>query len=137
MATIVGGFLGLVLLCGLLAFGMWGCPTYKVWQQGMEGKAALQRAEQDRQIKVQEAVALRDAAMYRAAADSIRAEGTANANRIINASLTSEYIKWYFVEGLNQTAESGNLQIIYIPTEANVPITEAARLQDLPLPLGR
>lgn len=118
----------LVALASGLALGMWGCPRYNVWQQGMAGKAALQRAEQDRQIKVQEAIALRDAAMFRSQADSIRATGVANANRIINESLTPEYIRWYFVEGLNQAAEGGQLQIIYVPTEANVPITEAQRL---------
>lgn len=125
----IAGFFILVLLAGGLAIGMWGCPRYTVWQQGMAGKAALQRAEQDRQIQVTEALALRDAARYRSSADSIRAVGVATANRIINSSLTSEYIRWYFVEGLNNAAEEGSLQIIYVPTEANVPITEAARLQ--------
>lgn len=127
MGQIIASFFGVILLVVLMAFGMWGCPKYRVYSQRMEGRAELERAEQNRQIKVNEAQALYDAAKYRAKADSIRAEGTASANRIINQSLTEEYIRWYFVEGLNTSAESGNLQIIYVPTEANVPITEATR----------
>ena len=47
-----------VLIAGLMA----GCPRYNVWQQGLKGQAELRRAQQNRQITVEEAMAdLKDA----------------------------------------------------------------------------
>ena len=36
---------------------MYGCPRYSVWQQEMAGKAEFAKAEQNRQIKIEEAKA--------------------------------------------------------------------------------
>ncbi len=99
---------------------MAGCPRYRVWQQEMEGRAELSRAEQNRQIKIEEAKAELEASTYKRQADSVRAVGTAEANRIIAKSLTSEYIQWKWVEGLHD----GSSEVIYVPTEANIPILE-------------
>lgn len=52
-----------------------------------------------------------------------RAKGIAEANRIISGSITKEYIQYKFIEGLND----GNTEVIYVPTEANIPIMEATR----------
>ncbi len=49
-----------------------------------------------------------------------RAIGIAEANEIIAHSLTKEYLQYKFIEGLND----GNTEVIYIPTEANMPILE-------------
>lgn len=113
----------IVVLLVLLVGGMIGCPRYHVWQKGLKGKAALKEAEWNRQIKVQEAKAEFDAAMFKKQADSLRAVGTAIANEIIAKSLTPEYIQWKWVEGL----QDGSSEVIYIPTEANLPILEAMR----------
>jgi hypothetical protein len=37
--------LGVILFLLLGGLGLWGCPTYNVWQQGLAGKAELKRAE--------------------------------------------------------------------------------------------
>ena len=47
--------------------------------------------------------------------------GIAEANKIIAGSITTEYIRYKFIEGLND----GNTEVIYVPTEANLPILEA------------
>ena len=65
----------LVILIGLIALGMWGCPTYNVWEQNMKGKAALAKAEQTRQILITQAKAEKDAASQRA--DAIKIVGQA------------------------------------------------------------
>lgn len=111
----------ILFVLGLIFTGMWGCPTYNIWQQGLSGQAALERAKQDRQIDVEEAKAKLESAHFLMKADSIRAEGTAEANRIIATSLTREYIQWLWVQGLHD----GSSEVIYIPTEANMPILEA------------
>ena len=108
----------IILLIGLM---MWGLPNYKVYSRELNGKAQLKEAEWNRQIAVQEAEALKDSAKLKAEAEVIRAGGIAEANAIIANSLTDKYIKYKFVEGLND----GNTEVIYVPTEANLPILEA------------
>ena len=105
----------------LVFLAMWGIPKYKVYSRELNGKAELREAEWNRQIAVQEAQALKESAKLKAEAEVLRAEGIAEANRIIAGSITPEYIKYKFVEGLND----GNTEVIYVPTEANLPILEA------------
>lgn len=121
----IGGFFASVIFLTILLF-MWIVPNYSVWQQQKVGEAELARAEQSRQIAVQEAKAKLDSAEMLAQAEVKRAEGTAKANQIIGESLKNNeaYIHWLWVEAIKDSKD----QIIYIPTEANVPITESSRL---------
>lgn len=48
----------------------------------------------------------------------------AESNRIISNSITPEYLKWKFIEALSNSGAN----VIYVPTEANLPILEAKRL---------
>ena len=102
-----------------------GLPQYKVWQQNKEGEAELARAEQNRQIAIQEAKAKEESAKSLASAEIIRAQGVAEANRIIGDSLQNNdaYIHYLWIEALRES----NNEVIYIPTEAGIPITESAR----------
>ena len=111
----------IALIALLIAFMMWGIPKYKVYSRELNGKAQLREAEWNRQIAIQEAQAIKESAKLKAEAEVIRAEGIAQANAIIANSLTDEYIRYKFVEGLND----GNTEVIYVPTEANLPILEA------------
>ncbi len=70
---------------------------------------------------MQEAEAMTESAKLKAEAEVIRAAGIAEANKIIGESISEEYIRYKFVEGLND----GNTEVIYVPTEANLPILEA------------
>lgn len=121
----IGGFFASAIFLTILLF-MWIVPNYSVWQQQKVGEAELARAEQSRQIAVQEAKAKLDSAEMLAQAEVKRAEGTAKANQIIGESLKNNeaYIHWLWVEAIKDSKD----QIIYIPTEANVPITESSRL---------
>lgn len=112
-----------ILVCG----GMYGCPRYDVWQQGMAGRAELNRAEQNRQIQIEEAKALKESAQLLADAEAIRATGVAEANEIIGTSLQNNeaYLRYLWIQGLHD----GSSEIIYVPTEANLPILEATRGQ--------
>lgn len=113
--------IAIVLIVAVVALMMWGIPKYRVYSMELNGKAQLKEAEWNRQIAVQEAEALKESAKLKADAEVIRAEGIAEANRIIADSLSEEYIRYKFVEGLND----GNTEVIYVPTEANLPILEA------------
>ena len=102
-----------------------GVPQYKVWQQSKEGEAELAKAEQNRQIAIQEARAKEESAVSLANAEVIRAEGVAKANKIIGDSLQNNdaYIHYLWIEALRES----DSDVIYIPTEAGIPITESAR----------
>jgi len=105
----------------VIAFILWGFPKYKVYSRELNGKAQLKEAEWNRKIAIEEAEALKASAKLKAEAEVLRAEGIAEANKIIAGSITAEYIRYKFIEGLND----GNTEVIYVPTEANLPILEA------------
>lgn len=126
MEKLVAVIIGVGLLFGGVGGCMFGYPMYSVWQQQKAGEAELARAEQNKQIAIQEAKAKLESAEMLAKAEVKRAEGTAQANRIIGDSLKGNeaYIHWLWVDTLKDTKD----QIIYIPTEAGVPIMESQRL---------
>lgn len=123
---ILGCFMALILTVGL---GMWGCPTYNVYSAEMSGKAELAQAEQNRQIQIAQSKAKADAAEFEAKAEVTRAQGVAQANKIIGDSLkgNEDYLRYLWV---NNIESSKNQTVVYIPTEANMPILEATRLQN-------
>ena len=106
-----------------------GMPTYNVYAKTMAGKAAYEEAVQNRRIRVLEAQALLDAAELTAQAEVARAKGTNEANRIMAESLggPENYLRWAYINMLQETAGTGDRQIIYLPTEAGMPILEAGR----------
>lgn len=120
-----GAIIGLGALCGAL----YGCPQYNVYNQRLTGEAELARAESNRKIAVAEAEAKKESAKQLAEAEIIRAEGVAKANTIIGDSLKNNeaYLRYLYITGLNETDDKGN-KIIYVPTEAGLPILEAGRL---------
>lgn len=116
-----GWIVCVIIVCCLVAAAMVGCPSYNVWQQEMSGKAEFAKAEQNRRIKVEEAKANLEAEKLNAQAEIERAKGAAEAIRIENGSLTPTYIQYLWVRQQNNVPE----KVIYIPTEANLPILEA------------
>ena len=105
--------IGIVLLC------MWGFPTYGVWAQEMRGRAELARAEQNKQIIMIEAQAMLEAEQYNAQSEVVRARGMAEAMAIEGGAVTMEYIYYLWVRTM-----AGNPNVVYIPTEASLPILE-------------
>jgi regulator of protease activity HflC (stomatin/prohibitin superfamily) len=107
---------------------MYVYPQYDVYQQRMAGEAELQRADSNRQIKVREAQALYDASKMTAQAEVERAKGVAEANKIIANSLGGPegYLRWRYIEMLENSGHNGR-DVIYVPTEANLPILEAGK----------
>jgi len=122
------GAFGIVfLIVFLIVTWMVVAPQYNVWAQRLAGEARLEEAKSSRQIAVQEAQASFDAADFTAKAEVRRAQGVAEANKIIADSLggSEGYLRWRYIEML-ENSDSG-VTIIYIPTEAGLPILEAGR----------
>lgn len=119
---------GVILLIGIIVGTLYGYPRYKVYQQTLAGEAELARATQNRQIRIQEAKAKLEAASLDAQAEIERAKGVAEANKIIGDSLKGNeaYLRYLWIQGLQ---EGSTPQVIYVPTEAGLPILEAGRLE--------
>lgn len=112
----VTGMLGLIILILALMFGI---PIYGVWQQGLSGEADLAKADQTRQIIVTQARAELEAAKERAAAIGIMGKA---------AQEYPEYRNQEFIGAFAEALKEGKIaQIIYVPTEANIPILEAGK----------
>lgn len=117
--------LGTTLFIVLIILMMWGLPRYGVYRQRLAGEAELANADYSRQVTVREAQAKKDSAVLLAEAEVERAKGVAKANQIIGDSLKDNeaYLRYLFVNNLADTKD----QVIYVPTEANLPILEASR----------
>ena len=117
---------------GAISIAIIGCtaigPIYNVWEQKLVGEAELARADSNRKIAILEAQAHKESANSLAEAEIIRARGVAEANKIIGSSLerNENYLRYLWIQTLN----SNKKEVIYVPTEANLPILEANRLKE-------
>ncbi|OTG61812.1 hypothetical protein B9T29_10240 [Acinetobacter sp. ANC 3903] len=112
-------FIALFFFLLLVLLLLFGWPHYKVWKQGMDGQAALAEAEQSKMIQVQVAKAELESAKLRA--EAIKLVGQA-------AKDYPEYRKQEFIGAFGEALRDGRIQqIIYVPTEANIPIVEAGK----------
>lgn len=120
------GFGALILV--LLGGGLGSCAAYnsiRVWNATTAGEAELAQATQNRKIAVLEAQAKLDSAKLFAAAEVERAKGVAAANKIVADGLGGPegYLRYLYIQNLEQSKG----QIIYVPTEAGLPILEAGK----------
>jgi len=114
--------IGSIVLLFLL---FWGLPKWNVWRQTLSGEAELRKQEYSKQVLVEQAKAEKESATLYADAEVERAKGVAAANEIIGDSLkgNESYLRYLMI----QTLEDQDTQLIYIPTEAGLPILEAGR----------
>jgi len=114
--------LGLIFLIGV---GFAGYPSYNVYKQTMKGEAELAHSIAAKQIQIQDALGKFESAKHLADAEVERAKGVAAANKIIADSLKNNeaYLRYLWIDSLKNT----DGQVIYVPTEAGLPILEAGR----------
>jgi hypothetical protein len=117
----LGGALVVILI--IVAVFMAVMPKYRIYKQDLAGQATLREAQWTKKINVESAKAKKVSATLLADAEVERAKGVAKANKIIGDSLKDNegYLQYLFIDSLSQTDN----KIIYIPTEANMPILEA------------
>lgn len=126
--------LGLGVIIGGIWGAVWGFQYFKVFAATQSGKAEYAQADQNRQITIVEAQAANEAATLNAqaqikiataaaTAEVERAKGVAEANRIIGEGLkgNEDYLRYLWIESTK------GQQVIYIPTEAGLPILEAGK----------
>ncbi len=110
-----------------LPLAMWGIPQYRLYSQRLAGEADLAEAQSSRRIAILEAQARRESAVALAEAEVLRARGAARANRILQDSLGGPdgYLRYLQIQSLAETKAT----LIYVPTDAGLPVTESARLR--------
>ncbi len=79
----------------------------KTEQEGLQKEFELVKAKKDAEIEV------------------ARAEGVAKSNVIIANSISEQYLRYQWIQGL----QKNDLQVVYVPTEAGMPIMEANRFK--------
>jgi hypothetical protein len=117
--TVISGGLIVAFVLALMIGG----PYYRVWEQNMAGKARLAEAEYSKQIMLVEAEMNLESEILNAKAEVERARGAAEAMEIVQEKLTDMYIRYLWVRQVNYSDST----VVYIPTEANLPILEATR----------
>lgn len=117
----------------LVAMAVWGVgallnwhQTFKVYSAEQDGRAELQKAEFTRQISALDAQAKINIAKGEAQAEIERAKGAAEANKVLAGSLKGQedYLRYLYIQAL---ANGTNREIIYVPTNGLLPVTEAGR----------
>ena len=89
----------------------------KAEQESLQKEFELAKAKKDAEIEV------------------ARAQGVAKSNEIISSSISENFLRYRWIEGLQRS----QLEVVYVPTEANLPILEASRwkaTEKLDKPLG-
>jgi len=122
-----------LLLVVTVGGGLGSCAAYnsiRVWNATTAGEAELAQATQNRKIKTLEAQAKMESAKYEAQAEVVRADGVAKANKIIQQSLGGPegYLRYLQIQAI----DAKDAQLIYVPTEAGLPMLEASRLHPAP-----
>lgn len=119
------------LFASVTGCGVW----YAEWQGDIhktelkaKGEAELLEAESSKKIAIESAKATLESAKLLAAAEIERAKGVAEANKIIGDSLKANeaYLRYLYLNNLEKAEKNGT--VIYVPTEAGLPILESQRL---------
>ncbi len=119
-------FLIVLFVVAAVAWVLFGYPVWKVWASQKQGEADLQQAHKEQQIQVSKAQGRLDAAKLNKEAAVIEAEAVSAQIEKIGAQLTEHdlYLKWQWIKMMEDRPDSS---VIYVPTEANMPILEAGK----------
>ncbi|HTB98903.1 MAG TPA: hypothetical protein VK716_17975 [Terracidiphilus sp.] len=110
-------FSGALILVGALAIGlaMWGVPVYDRYQTRANEANKIQVNE----LQIRQTEQLVQVEKQKAQIRIVDAEGIAESQRIINATLTDRYLQHEAIQAQLQMANSPNHTTIYIPSGNN------------------
>lgn len=116
----------IILVLAIIGLMSWGIPQYNLYSRSMHGQAILKQQEYEKKVKIEEAEADYEAAKFYAKAEVERAKGTKEANDIVQSSFggPTGYLHYLYIQALMDIDDKGG-QVIYVPTEAGLPILEA------------
>lgn len=120
VAGVVSVAVVLGTLFGFIALG----KKFSIWTREQNGRAALAEAQFSKQVKIEEAKSNLEAEKLNAESEVVRAKGAAESIEIEGGELTENYIRYLWVR---QQSSLNDKTVIYIPTEAGLPLLEAGK----------
>jgi regulator of protease activity HflC (stomatin/prohibitin superfamily) len=123
LSQVAGGVVAVMLF-----WILWGYPRWRVWAAHQAGLADLQKAKNEQQIQIAMAQSRLDAAHLNKQAAIIEAEAVSEQIKTIGKELSSHglYLRWQWIRMMENMETDAT--VIYVPTEANLPVLEAARM---------
>ncbi len=121
-----------MLIVGALVGIFWIWPHYTLWSTEMAGKARTVQAEHEGAARLAQAESEKKIQIEGAKAEVESAKLRAEAIQIVGKASKDfpEYRQQEFIGAFAEALKEGNIkQIIYVPTEANIPIIETSRLR--------
>ncbi len=125
-SPLISWAVGMALIIGVILGGLWAWNSIRVWMAETSGRAQLAEAEFSKRVQIEEAKGNLEAQKLNSQAEVERARGAAQAIEIEAGKLTENYIRYLWVQ---QQDNLNDKTVIYIPTEAGLPVLEAPRLQ--------
>lgn len=115
-------YIGIII--GLI---MWIYPIYNVWASRKNGEAELAEAENAEKVAIMKANARLSSAKANKEAEIIEAEAVSMSIKEIGEALEKNpsYNRWQWIKMMDR---DNNKSVIYVPTETNIPILEATRI---------
>lgn len=120
----------IVLVLAVCVFWIW--PHYTLWSTEMAGKARTVQAEHEGAARLAQAESEKKIMIEGAKAEVESAKLRADAIQIVGKASKDfpEYRQQEFIGAFAEALKEGNIkQIIYVPTEAGIPILETSRLR--------
>lgn len=117
VAGTILGIIALVLTVSVIT------PQINLYRKNTEKQAVIAEQKAKSQAAEYAAKSAVTQAQAKADAEVIRAQGLADSQAIIAKTLSDDYLQYLYINALAE----GNGQIIYVPTEAGLPILEAGR----------
>lgn len=106
---------GVLMVLFLILGGMFGCPMYNRYQDVMNAENQIKVNE----MKIKQTEQLVNVEKQKAAIKVAEAQGIAEAQKIINATLTDRYLQHEAIGAQERMAGSPNHTQIYIPVGTN------------------
>ena len=118
-------FIGLFIAIALVAAWMAVYPRWRVWADKKRGEATLAEANYAQQVAIADARARKEAATLNKDAEIIDAQAVAISVETIGKALHNNegYLRWQWIKMMGHT----DSDVIYVPTEAGLPILEAGK----------
>jgi hypothetical protein len=118
--------LSIAIFIGLIFATIAIQKKFSIWSKEQSGRAKLAESKFSKQTKIEEAKANLESEKLNAQAEIVRAKGAAESIRAEAGGLTENYIRYLWVR---QQSDLNNKTVVYVPTEAGLPVLEASRLQ--------
>jgi hypothetical protein len=110
----------LVLIGGFMYVG----PKYTLYKANTTKQSVIKEQQARSEAAEFEARSRVTQATAHAEAEVIEARGLAESQQIIAETLTDEYLRYLYIRALESIKDG---DVIYVPTEAGLPVTEAGR----------